>query len=83
MVYKALNDLAPHYIADMFHFTNDVHHHSLRSTARNDLFLEGGSTQYHMNTFSYVAAKDWNELPIECRNANSVTSFKRLIKLFY
>ena len=83
MVYKSLNGLAPQYLANMFRHTNDIHCHSLRSTTCNNLFLEGGSTQFHNKTFSYVAAKEWNELSMQCKNANSLSSFKRYIQDFY
>ena len=83
MLYKSLNGLAPQYLTDMFRHTNDVHYHSLRSTTRNNLFLEGGNTEFHNKTFSYVAAKDWNELSNQCKNANSLNIFKRYIQDFY
>ena len=80
MVYKALNGLTPQYITDMFRFSAEVHQRALRSTSNNNIFLTGGRTEYHNRKFSCIAAKEWNQLPNECKSAMSLPVFKRLLK---
>ena len=82
LVYKALNDLCPHYMKDMFQYTSDVHNYALRSTSSSGLFLSRGDTEFHKKKFSYISAKEWNDLPPHVKAASSFTSFKRLIKDF-
>ena len=77
MVYKSLNELALTYMEEMFTFNRNTHSHSLRSTTENKLYLSGGKTEYHRKKFSYLAAKEWNELPMELRNVTSLNIFKR------
>ena len=81
ILYKCLNELAPEYLRELFQFTRDTHTYRLRSSTSNGLFIKGGNTEYHKRRFSYLAAKDWNEiLTPECRDAKSLSCFKRLIK---
>ena len=79
ILYKCLNGLAPNYLRELFQFISDTHTHGLRSSTSNSLFVKGGKIEYHKRRFSYLAARDWNEiLTPECRDAESLTSFKRL-----
>ena len=80
MIYKSLHNEAPSYITDMFTPVECVHGHSLRSTTAGDLYIHGGKTEYHMKRFSYLAAKEWNQLTQTSKNAKSLYSFKRLIQ---
>ncbi len=81
IMYKCLNGLAPDYLTESFQFTRDTHSYGLRSSTTNGLFIEGGRTNYHKRSFSYTAAYDWNQLPPECREAESLSAFKRKIKM--
>ena len=76
---KALHGLAPQYLTDMFQHISNVHDHSLRSTTHNNLYLDGGKTQFHNKGFSYIAGKEWNALSVECRSAKSLSIFKKQI----
>lgn len=82
MVYKSLHGLAPSYMKEMFEYTHDVHTYGLRSTTSSGLFLTGGKTEFHRKRFPHIAAKQWNALPNEIKNANSLSSFKRLVQRF-
>lgn len=48
-----------------------------------NLFLEYGRTQYHQKPSAFVAAKEWNELPKEGMNANSLNIVKRFVQYTY
>ena len=82
MVYKSLHGLAPPYMKEMFGYTHEVHNYGLRSTTSSGLFMTGGKTEFHRKRFSYIAAKQWNALPNETKNAKSLTSFKRQVSNF-
>ena len=82
LTYKSLNELAPVYLRDLL-----VKHEpsrALRSSNKNLLALPSTKTKatYGDKAFSNTAPRLWNSLPIEIRNANSVHSFKRLLKTF-
>ena len=80
MVYKSLNGKTPSYNTDMFTTLDKIHTHSLRSTTACNVFLEGGRTDYHKKRFSYLAAKEWNQLPRNVKEAKTLYTFKRFIK---
>ena len=80
MVYKALHGQTPSYITDMFTPLNEIHEYSLRSTSSRNVFLEGGNTEYHRKSFSYLAAKEWNQLPGNVKESATLPTFKHLIK---
>ena len=82
MLYKCLNGLAPQYLRDLFQYTHNVHTYCLRSKTFNHLFVSGGRTEYHKRRFTYLASREWNELPDECRNAKSLNHFKSLINSY-
>ena len=78
LTFRALNGLAPIYIADM------LHHHrptrALRSADNNDLQVPSTSSRYGDRAFAASAPRLWNALPRELKIATSLTSFKRLLK---
>ena len=76
LVYKALNDLAPSYINDLF---------SLRATPYN---LRGShiltipksnTTTYGLKSIRFLGPKLWNSLKDNIRTANKLSSFRNLI----
>ena len=64
MVYKALNGLAPNYLAQMFTERSRITNYTLRDTS-DKLALPLPRTNYMKNSFSYHKAELWNSLPIE------------------
>lgn len=74
MVYKSLNGLAPDYMRSMFTYRDTSY--SLRDT-EGKLAIPKPRTNYLKNSFGYSGAMLWNNLPVEIRQANTLTSFKR------
>jgi hypothetical protein len=81
LTYKCLNDLAPSYLTELF----NPYHQKRYSTRRNSkncldkppLFK---LKSYGERSFTYAAPTEWNKLPLEIKNAPSVTCFKSLLK---
>lgn len=69
LVYKSLNNLAPSYMAKMFHLKRND---GLRSTTHNKLFIP----RAHPKSFRYCGAKLWNSLPDNVRCAQNIRQFK-------
>ena len=77
--YKALHGSSPIYIRNMI----EVHRHvrNLRSTDTLSLVLpKSRSVTYGNRSFVYTAPKLWNSLPVNVRNADTLGSFKKLLK---
>ena len=85
VVYKAINDLAPEYISDIFTKVSGLHTRNLRSADNDFLRAPSSKTSFYENSFTVSAAKQWNELPRDIRNSSSLNSFKNALKtyLFY
>ena len=56
-----------------------VHSHSTRG--KNNLHLPKFKTERGKQRFAFHAAKDWNELDIQLRNAPSLNVFKRNLSM--
>ena len=81
ITYKALNGMAPRYIRDML----DYHESNLRS-ASDPLRLKlirVNKVNYGERAYSYAAPLLWNDLPLDIRQRDSVTSFKSALKTYY
>ncbi len=52
--------------------------HDLRNRA-TDLALPKLKREFGKRSFKYNGAIHWNNLPIEAKNANSITTFKRIL----
>ena len=85
MVFKALKFGEPKYIADMLSFSEAHGDRSLRSADDPFLLLEPRAVNEHnlaSRSFSYVAPRLFNELPIWLKSADSEDTFKKLLKTF-
>lgn len=80
MVYKALNELAPEYISDIFIKVSDSHTRTLRSTDNDLLRIPSSKTNFFENSFTISASKLWNQLPLDIRNSPSQSAFKTSLK---
>ena len=77
MMYKILNGNAPNYLKDMFTLQNEIHNSNTRSSRRNLIWVDKGITsKVHRNSFKFYAPTQYNKLPEEIKNCNSVASFK-------
>ena len=78
LVFKSLNGMGPTYLLDMFQLY--APNRSLRSTEKNLLVMPRVKTKCGEAAFSFYAAKLWNHLPDNIKNAPSVDSFKSRLK---
>ena len=76
LMFKVLNKRAPRYLTDLFeeYKTN----YNLRNK-ENKLTLPKPNTEFLRRSFSYSAAKLWNELPPSIRCTSSLQAFKKEI----
>ncbi|CAH3034447.1 unnamed protein product, partial [Pocillopora meandrina] len=75
----ALNDMAPTYLVELL--SRYIPARNLRSSNMNLLEVPTIRTKtYGQRAFSYAAPYLWNQLPECIKNAESVDSFKRLLK---
>ena len=83
ITYKALHGLAPNYITELitvkplsrFNLGSDGELFLQRPTIKSSVTLGDRS-------FALAAPTLWNELPTEIRHANSILTFKKLLKTF-
>ena len=59
--YKCINGLAPAYLLDDFHSSEQIHNYNTRN--RDLIRLPLGKTTKFQTSFKYNAAKSWNTLP--------------------
>ena len=77
--FKALNGLAPDYLADLV----SIHQPPRALRSADQMFLEkrrSRSVNRGDRAFSVAAPELWNKLPFHIRSANSLNSFKSLLK---
>ena len=83
ITYKALHGLAPNYITELI-TVKPLSRYNLRSDG--ELFLQRptikSSATLGDHSFALAAPTLWNELPTEIRHANSILTFKKLLKTF-
>ncbi len=76
LVYKALNELAPNHISDMFTLTRDTNIYPTRSTTTDKLNVPRVKKQVFTQSLQFNGAKLWNSLPQSLRSATSLGVFK-------
>jgi len=74
--YKIINKEGPSYLHDLIHLKNN--HYSFRYNNTVDI-PQVRTSRYGINSFSYSAAKIWNGLPNNIRNASSFGMFRSMI----
>ena len=79
MVFKALNDLAPQYLCNLFTKNSACSSRNLRNT-ETDLRLPKKNSANGQKCFSFRGVKLWNSLPAESKTASSLNGFKKSIK---
>jgi hypothetical protein len=73
LVYKALNNLTPPYLSDMFQYVDEVSRPGLRSVTENKLYVP----RAHYKSIGYSGPRTWNKLSKEIRQSESVNQFKK------
>ena len=80
-VYKSLNDLDPSYLRDLLHYPLPLG--SLRSSINELLQVPMSRLKtYGDRSFSVVAPKLWNTLPLNLRKSPSIDVFKKSLKTY-
>ena len=82
MVYKSLNGLTPDDLSSKFVDRSSVSNYSLRDK-EGKLAIPQPHKNYIKNNFSYSEAVLWNSLPIEWRQADSLTAFRDGCERFF
>ena len=70
-VSKCLNDLALHYLPDLFVYVSDVHNRITRQNNIGDLFVFNATTTYMQKSLQYSGSLLWIRLPQHIRNATT------------
>ena len=78
-IFKCLNGLAPAYLLHDFHYSRDFHAYNTRN--KDLLRLPLAKTTNCQTSFRYNGAKAWNDLPYNLRIENSLSKFKKGLKL--
>ena len=82
LVYKALNGMAPDYIADLLLEKLDCSY-QLRSNDQGLLFIPKTRAKTLGNrAFAHAGPSTWNKLPYNIRNIKSIEKFKSQLKTF-
>ena len=77
-VFKIRHDLAPKYLVENFKNVSDVHSHNTRGSGLNYQLSHGMSLA--RNSFAFLAAKEWNNLPQELKLIPELRVFKKRLK---
>ena len=75
LMYKTLHGMTPDYLKSSFVYRNNARAYRLRNT-ENKLVLPQPRTDYLKRSFLYSRAQLWNNLPVDLRQASSLTDFK-------
>ena len=79
-VYKCINGLAPVYLLDDLHSSEQIHNYDTRN--KDLIRLPLARTTKFQTSFKYNAAKSWNTLPRNLWHDQSLTSFKLKVKKY-
>ena len=78
LFFKLINDLAPQYLSDLVPATIDSSsNYNLRSS--NNFNLVNARTSLYFNYFLPSAVCDWNNIPDDHRNVDTVIAFKNVL----
>ena len=78
-IYKSLNNLSSILMSDLFKLKETTY--SLRN--ENALVsIKSKTTNYGINSVSYLAPKIWDQVPAEIKNSKSLNIFKEKIKIW-
>ena len=83
LVYKALNDMAPIYISELLIPKLSCERWILRSDDQGLLHIPKTNCKtLGDRSFAYAAPQLWNSLPLNVRNCDSISVFKKRLKTF-
>ena len=83
-VYECTNNIAPAYFRNYFTKINTIHRINTRQSMKNDLYaVSCNTTQYGLRSIHYSGVRLWNSLPMEIKDSNTLSNFKRKLKHHY
>ena len=78
LFFKMINGLSPQYISDLVPATIDSSsNYNFRNS--NNIHLVNACTSLYYNSFLPSAVRDWNNIPDDHRNVDSVIAFKNVL----
>ena len=80
-MFRIYNGTCPSYLKDGFTKTDSVHGHNTRGSDRNFFVPKNHATNIMFSSFSATAVRHWNGLNETLKACNSLTSFRKLLKL--
>ena len=75
LMYKTSHDVTPDYLKSRFVYCENLSAYRLRNT-KDKLVLPQLQTDYLKRSFLYSGVQLWNNLPVDLRQASSLTDFK-------
>ena len=79
LFYKMFNQLTPVYLSSLIpQQVNATSHHNLRNS--NDIHTIRSNTSFYHNYFLPSTLRQWNSLPVEVRQLNTLSLFKTFLK---
>ena len=83
LVYKVLNNMAPIYISELLIPKPSCERWTLRSDDQGLLHIPKTNCKtLGDRSFAYAAPQLWNSLPLNVRNCDSISVFKKRLKTF-
>ena len=79
MIFKSLS-LSDNF-SNNLRLTSDLHNYSTRNSNRNTLIVPHCNTSRTQSSFMYQSISEWNGLPDDIRESETITSFK--LKQYY
>ena len=78
-MFKVTNKKAPEYLTEMFTKVEKTNPYNLRNREVH-FYIPRPYTESLKKTFRYSDPKLWNKLPLEVKNAGSLSDFKTRLK---
>ena len=78
LTYKAMNNLAPSYLTELLNIYKPGR--TLRPRSNHMLVIPKTKGKTYDKSFYYMAPVLWNNLPTHIRSADTITSFRSLLK---
>ena len=80
MIYKLLHGLSPPYLTRLVSYRNTIY--PTRHVLTNQLYLPKPRTENKKHSFSYVATKLYNSLPMYIQTSPSLPTFKKRLRQY-
>ena len=80
LVYKCLNNMAPKYLSELFHFHDNTRHYHTRVVTKHSLIIPRVELNVYKSTIAYRGPTLWNNLPTELKSSYTINMFKHSFK---